>query len=93
MLQTRYLCLMLVREKRSKQQVGKKGRDTGRLSIGIKLCWLLSEFCQVVNWDRATMNVSDKHFHPVVEPFIGKTIVLADLGFRSKYGVPEILKL
>ncbi len=39
------------------------------------------------------MNVYDKHFHPVVEPFLGKTIVLADLGFRDKGGVPENLKL
>lgn len=85
--------LFPIREKRSKQQVGKKGRDKGRWSIGVKLCWLLNEFCRVVNWDWATMNVYDKHFYPVVEPYIGQTIVLADLGFRSKDGVPENLKL
>ena len=33
------------------------------------------------------MNVNDKHFHPVVEPFIGKTIALADFGFRDEIGV------
>lgn len=85
--------LFPIREKRSKQQVGKKGRDKGRWSIGVKLCWLLNEYCRVVNWDWATMNVYDKHFHTVVEPYIGQTIVLADLGFRSKDGVPENLKL
>jgi hypothetical protein len=39
------------------------------------------------------MNVYDKHFHPVVEPFIGETIVLADFGFRDKEGVPENMKI
>ncbi len=85
--------LFPIREKRSKQQIGKKGRDKGRWSIGIKLCWLLNEYCRVVNWDWATMNVYDKHFHAVVEPYIDQTIVLADYGFRSKDGVPDNLKL
>jgi hypothetical protein len=39
------------------------------------------------------MNVHDKHFHPVVEPFIGQTIVLADFDFRSRDGVPENINL
>ena len=85
--------LFPIREGRSKRQVGKKGRDKGRWSIGIKLCWLLNETCRVVSWDWATMNVYDKHFHPLVEPFIGQTIVLADFGFRDKDGVPENIKL
>jgi hypothetical protein len=85
--------LFPIREGRSKQQVGKKGRDKGRWSMGIKLCVLLNEVCRVVNWDWATMNVYDKHFHPVVEPFIGQTIALADFGFRDKDGVPENMKI
>jgi hypothetical protein len=85
--------LFPIREGRSEQQVGKKGRDKGRWSIGIKLCVLLNDVCQVVNWDWATMNVNDKHFHPVVEPFIGETIALADFGFRDTDGVPENMKI
>lgn len=85
--------LFPIREGRSEQQVGKKGRDKGRWSIGIKLCVLLNDVCQVVNWDWATMNVYDKHFHPVVEPFIGQTIALADFGFRDKDSVPENMKI
>lgn len=85
--------LFPIREGRSKQQVGKKGRDKGRWSIGIKLCVLLNDVCRVVNWDWATMNVNDKHFHAVVEPFIGETIVLADFGFRDKEGVPDNMKI
>ncbi len=82
-----------IREGRSEQQVGKKGRDKGRWSIGIKFCWLLNEFCRVVAWDWATMNVYAKHFHPIVEPWIGKIIVLADYGFRDQDGVPENMKI
>jgi len=85
--------LFPIRQGRSEQQIGKKGRDKGRWSIGIKLCWLLNDVCRIVNWDWSTMNVYDKHFHPVLEPFIGQTIVLADFGFRDKDGVPENMKI
>ncbi len=82
-----------IRQGRSPQQVGKKGRDKGRWSIGIRLCWLLNEVCQVVAWDWATLNVYDKHFNPLVEPFIDQTIVLADFGFRDKDGIPQNMKI
>ncbi|MBL1171503.1 MAG: hypothetical protein HND45_03600 [Chloroflexi bacterium] len=39
------------------------------------------------------MNVKDNHFNSLVKPFIGKTIVLADYGFREKGGVPENMKV
>ena len=82
-----------IREGRPEHQVGKKGRDKGRWSIGIKFCVLLNDVCRVVNWDWATMNVHDQHFHPVVEPFLGETIALADFGFRDQEGVPENMKI
>jgi hypothetical protein len=40
-----------IRQGRSPKQVGKKGRDKGRWSVGIKFCWLLNDFCRVVAWD------------------------------------------
>ncbi len=82
-----------IRAGRSLQQVGKKGRDKGRWSVGLKLCWLLNEEGQVVAWDVDTMNVHDQHFHPLLEPFEGQTIVLADSGFGAKGGLPRHLKL
>ena len=85
--------LFPIREGRSEQQVGKKGRDKGRWSIGIKLCVLLNDVCRVVNWDWDTMNVNDKHFHSVLEPFMGQTIALADFGFRDTAGVPANMKI
>lgn len=82
-----------VREGRSSKQVGKKGRDKGRWSVGLKLCWLLNDEGKVVAWDWDTMNVHDQHFHFLIEPLEGQTIVLADLGFYDKDGLPENLKL
>ena len=76
--------LFPIRAGRSQQQVGKKNKDKGRWSIGIKLCWLLNETCRVVAWDWDTMNVHDQNFHSVVEPYAGQTIVLADYGFRDQ---------
>lgn len=85
--------LFPIRQGRSPQQVGKKGKDKGRWSVGIKLCWLLNDSGQVVAWDWATMNVHDQHFHPVIERVNGQSIVLADYGFRSVKGVPDNCKL
>ncbi len=82
-----------IRQGSSQQQVGKKGTDKGRWSVGIKLCWLLNEFCCVVAWDWATMNVKDQDFNPLVQPFVERTIVLADYGFRDKDGIPDNMKI
>lgn len=85
--------LFPIRQGRSPQQVGQKNLDKGRWSVGIKLCWLLNDFCRVVAWDWDTMNVNDKRFNRLAEPFIGQTIVLVDYGFRDKNGVPENIKV
>ncbi len=85
--------LFPIREGRSPKQVGKKGKDKGRWSIGLKLCWLLNKQGEVVDWDWATMNTHDQHFHPLVERYDGETIVLSDVGFRRKKGIPPNLKL
>jgi hypothetical protein len=82
-----------IRQGRSPGQVGKKGKDKGRWTVGIKLCWLLNNKGQVVDWDWATLNTHDQEFHPIIERYAGQTIVLSDLGFRKKEGIPENLKL
>lgn len=82
-----------IREGRSKQQVGQKGRDKGRWIIGIKLCWLVNKFGQVIGWDWQTANTHDQHFHPVAEAVADTSIVFADEGFRKHAGVPDNLKL
>jgi hypothetical protein len=85
--------LFPIREGRSPQQVGKKGKEKGRWTVGIKLCWLLNNHGQVVDWDWATLNTHDQQFHPLIEGYEGQTIVLSDLGFRCKEGIPPNLKL
>ncbi len=85
--------LFPIRQGRSKQQVGKKGRDKGRRSVGIKFCWLLNDTGQVVGWDWTGMNAHDQTFHSLIECFAGQAIVLSDLGFRAAKGTPENLKL
>jgi hypothetical protein len=82
-----------VREGRSPQQIGKKGKDKGRWSIGIKLCWLLNDQGRVVRWGWNTLNTPDQAFNPLIEELLGQTIVLSDLGFRDQEGIPDNLKL
>ena len=82
-----------IRHGRTAQQVGKKGRDKGRWSVGIKVCSILNTQGLVVAWDWATMNVADQHFHPLIEQLAHTSIVLADWGFRAIIGVPSNCKI
>lgn len=85
--------LFPIREGRSKKQIGKKNKDKGRWSIGVKLCWLVNTYGRVVGWRWLTMNRPDQDFHPLIEQHHEETIVLADLGFRCAAGLPANLKL
>lgn len=85
--------LFPIRQGRWAGQVGKKGRDKGRWSVGLKFCWVLNRTGQVVLWDWNTMNVADQTFHPLMAQLNGRSIVLADWGFRSQEGVPPNCKL
>lgn len=85
--------LFPIRAGRSPQQMGKKNRDKGRWSIGIKLAWVLNSLGQVVGWHWLTMNCPDQDFLPLVDLIQEQGVVLADLGFRCKQGVPDNLKL
>jgi len=81
------------REGRSPKQLGKKGKSNHRWIVGIKLCWLINSRGEVVAWDWDTANVHDQVFLPMIRPFEGETITLADRGFASAAGIPENLKL
>jgi hypothetical protein len=85
--------LFPIRHGRSKQQLGTKNRDKGRWSIGIKLCWILNRLGQVVGWHWLTMNCPDQDFLPLVALVNEDGVVLSDLGFRCKDGLPDNLKL
>jgi len=85
--------LFPIREGRSKKQVGKKNKDKGRWSIGIKLCWVLNNLGRVIGWQWRPMNAHDQEFNAEIEQWDEETITLTDLGFRSKDGVPGNIKL
>lgn len=82
-----------IREGRSEQQLGEKNKDKGRWSVGIKLCWILNSYGRVVGWTWDTMNCADQVFHPLIKDFEDTTLILSDLGFRAKAGIPTNLKL
>jgi hypothetical protein len=72
-----------VREGRSRQQIGKKGKSNRRWIVGIKLCWLVNDGGQVVAWDWNTANVHDQQFRHVAHQFDEQTIALSDFGFKK----------
>ena len=82
-----------IREGRSPQQIGKKGKSNWRWIVGMKLCWLINDAGQVVAWAWDTANVHDQTFLPLVQGVEGESIVLADTGFNSADGIPSNLKL
>ena len=82
-----------IREGRSPQQVGGKSKDKGRWTVGVRLCWILNDYGQVVDWAAAPLNTADKNFHPMIAQLEERSIVLADLGFRSVDDLPTNLKL
>lgn len=82
-----------IREGRSPRQFGKKGKSNWRWIVGMKLCWLINDWGQVVRWSWDTANVHDQVFLPLVQEFEEQTIVLADTGFNCADGIPSNLKL
>jgi len=82
-----------MREGRSRQQIGRKGKSNHRWIVGGKLCLLLNHLGLVVAWDCAGANAPDTAFHPLIETFEDEMIVLSDSGFHAKVGDPINLKL
>lgn len=85
--------LFPLRAGRSKRQIGTKNQDKGRWSIGVKLCWILNRLGTVVGWHWLPMNQPDQDFLPLVSLLKDEGVVLSDLGFRCKAGVPDNLKV
>jgi len=82
-----------LREGRSAQQIGRKGKAHHRWIVGGKLCLRLNHLGLVVAWDCAGANAPDSAFHPLSEAFAEAMIVLSDTGFHAKEGDPPNLKL
>jgi hypothetical protein len=79
------------REGRSKKQIGKKGKSNHRWIAGGKLCFVLDHLGRVVDWDCNTANVYDALFHPLIQKYEEKMVILGDSHFHSKEGDPDNL--
>ncbi len=82
-----------VREGRTPNQIGKKGKSNYRWIVGGKLCLVLNRLGLVSAWDCDTANVHDTHFTPLIERFQDQMVILADMGFHRAQGDPPNLKL
>ena len=82
-----------MREGRSDQQIGKKGKSNHRWIVGGKLAFVVNQWGLVVDWDCGTVNVYDATFHPLIAQFEQEMIVLTDTHFHSKTGDPANMKV
>ena len=82
-----------MREGRSAQQIGRKGKSNHRWIVGGKLCLLLNKLGLVVAWDCAGANAPDTAFQALSAPFADERIVLSDTAFHAKLGDPTNLKI
>ena len=88
-----FVSIRPIRQGRSEQQIGRKSKDKGRWSVGIKYCPVLNDTGHIVNFGWTGMNQHDQVFNGLAKKLEGESIVLADLGFRSAQGIPENLKI
>ena len=72
------------REKRSQREVARKGKSLHRWIVGAKVAVVLNSRGQVCDFAVDGANVHDTRFHPLIETFQEKMIVLADRGFKAK---------
>jgi hypothetical protein len=82
-----------IRERRSPRQVGRQGKDKGRWTIGVRLCWQLEVYRRVVERAWAPLNVPDKTFNGLVGCLEGQALVFTERGFRDVNGLPDNLVL
>ncbi len=75
------------------QGVGGAGRLQPPPVVGGKLCLALNHLGQIIGWAWATANAHDTWFHPVVEVFKDRCVMLADTGFHAAEDDPPDLKI
>ena len=81
------------RERRSQREVARKGLSNHRWIVGAKLAVVTDDRGQIVGFEVAGANVHDTTFHPMIEQWKEKMIVLADKGFKAKEQNPANLKI
>lgn len=83
-----------VREGRSEQQIGRKGKSNHRWIVGGKLCYVLNHLGLIVSWDCDTANVYDgSSFQQLVDDIADWMVVFSDTGFEKSDWHPTNLRL
>jgi hypothetical protein len=83
-----------IREGRSQNQIGKKGKSNNRWIVGGKLCYLLNHLGLVVSWACDTANVYDgSAFQQLVDDVAEHMVVFSDTGFEKRNWQPTNLRL
>jgi hypothetical protein len=82
-----------IREGRSPHQVGKKGRDKGRWTIGGRFWALLDNHGRFIEWYFLPLNHADNAFNGLTRDLAEQTVTLVDQGFREADGTPDPLKI
>ncbi|MFN8445289.1 MAG: transposase [Caldilineaceae bacterium] len=83
-----------VREGRSEQQIGRKGKSNHRWIVGGKLCYVLNHLGLIVSWDCDTANVYDgSSFQQLVDDLADWMVVFSDTGFEKNDWHPTNLRL
>ena len=85
--------LFPLREGPTQQQVGKKGTDTGRWTVGLQRCWISNPLGQLCGWPWDPLNCPDNTFLDLFEVYQEQAILLADVGFRCAHGLPDKVKV
>lgn len=75
------------------QRIGGKGKSNKRWIHGMKVLVVINDQAEVVHFALALAGQADKVFNSLLENYNYQTIILVDLGFRDKAGIPECLKL
>jgi hypothetical protein len=74
-------------------RVGGKGKSNKRWIHGMKVLVVINDQAEVVSFAIALAGQADKVFNTLLATFNQQAIILVDLGFRDKAGVPQCLKL
>lgn len=72
------------RERRTQREVARKGLSNHRWIVGAKLALVTDDCGQIVGFEVAGANVHDTTFHPLIQRWKEKMIVLADQGFKAQ---------
>jgi hypothetical protein len=74
-----------MREGRSSEQIGRKGRSNHRWIVGGKFALVLNKLGLVCDWDIETTNTPDTVFQDsLVKQYEGRMIVFTDTHFRKR---------